>query len=254
MLPTLTTRPIELPTPRDALDYLDRRVLQRFTVPLRDLRVDRDGRLRHTGNMPIEQLAAVPLTDVALDHLDRLAAVPSTFARRLAPELHEHTLNELFLRQIAQVTVIVEYEHGHPEQRRVAGVVPGMRAAADETVIARRLHELGLRAVFTLHAGTLEARFGVESVEVLPADVIDVSGAIRSEAWSFTRASRKPVLEVAAHLLRLICTNGAYSNRELAGARLMAWATDRQLADFVSRQTSAFSSTRRPPSSRPSPS
>lgn len=237
MIPTLTTAPAQFQSARAALDYLDRRVLQRFTLPLRDLRVSAAGRLRHESSLPVAQLAEVPLTDAALEHLDDLSGIPKGYARGIEPELHEHSLNELMARQLGLVTVIVEYEHGQPERRRVAAIVTGSRAGIDDAVILRRIEKLAMSSLVVLHRGHMEVRFGrIDEVEALPDDTFEVTAALHNEHWGRERAATRPTLEVAVHLLRLVCTNGAYIQRGLAEARLVSWANQTATEDFLDRQ------------------
>jgi hypothetical protein len=237
MIPTLTTAPLEFQSAQAALDYLDRRVLQRFTLPLRDLRVSAAGRLRHESHVPVSQLDDVPLTDAALDHLNDLTGIPRTYARRIEPELHEHSLNELMASRLGLVTVVVEYEHGQPERRRVAAIVTGARSGIEDEIVLRRIEQLGVGSFVTLHRGSLDVRFGqLAAVEVLPEDTFEVTGALRNEHWGAERAAMRPFLDVSVHLLRLICTNGAIVQRALADAKLSGWANRSAIDDFISRQ------------------
>jgi hypothetical protein len=237
MIPTLTTAPVEFQSARAALDYLDRRVLQRFTVSLRDLRVSETGRLRHDSHLPVSQLEEVPLTDAALDHLDDLTGIPRTYAARIEPPLHEHSLNELMARRLGLVTVVVEYEHGQPERRRVAAVITGARSGIEDEIILRRIEGLGMSSLITLHRGALDVRFGrLDAIEVLPKDTIEITAALRNDQWGAERATTRPALEVSVHLLRLVCTNGAFVQRALAEARLATWANRSAIDDFLSRQ------------------
>lgn len=237
MIPTLTTAPVEFQSARAALDFLDRRVLQRFTLPLRDLRVGATGRLRHESPLPVAQLDEVPLTDAALDHLDDLTGIPRSYAGRIEPELHEHSLNELMASRLGLVTVVVEYEHGQPERRRVAAVVTGARSGIDDVAILRRIEQLGMSSLVTLHRGQTDVRFGrLDVVEALPADKIEVTAALRNDHWGSERATMRPALEVSVHLLRLVCTNGAFIQRVLADAKLVSWANRAAVDDFLDRQ------------------
>lgn len=237
MIPTLTTSSVEFQSAQAALDYLDGRVLQRFTLPLCDLRVSAAGRLRHESHLPVTQLEEVPLTDAALDHLDDLTGIPRTYAARIEPPLHEHSLNELMARRLGLVTVVVEYEHGQPERRRVAAIVTGARSAIDDEAVLRRVDKLGVSSLVTIHRGSLDVRFGrLDAVEVLPRDSIEVTAALRNDHWGAERATARPALEVSVHLLRLVCTNGAFVQRALAEARLATWANRGAVDDFLSRQ------------------
>jgi hypothetical protein len=237
MIPTLTTSPAEFLSARAALDYLDRRVLQRFTLPMRDLRVNATGRLRHDSALPLAQLNEVPLTDTALEQLDGLAGIPRTYAHRIEPDLHEHSMNELMARRLGLVTVVVEYEHGQPERRRVAAVAPGGRTAGiDDEVVLRRIDHLGLSSLVVVHGGHMDVRFGrIETIEALPRDAIEVTAALHNDQWGRERGPTRRGLDVSVHLLRLACTNGAYIQRELAEARLVAWASRTAVDDFLSR-------------------
>jgi len=177
------------------------------------------------------------LTDAALDHLDDLTGVPRTYAARIEPPLHEHSLNELMARRLGLVTVVVEYEYGQPERRRVAAVVTGARSAIDDESVLRRIEKLGVSSLVVLHRGALDVRFGrLDAVEVLPRDSIEVTAALRNDHWGAERASARSALEVSVHLLRLICTNGAFVQRALAEARLATWANRTAVDDFLSRQ------------------
>ena len=134
----------------------------------------------------------MPLTDAALDHLDNLTGIPRTYAARIEPALHEHSLNELMARRLG-LTVVVEYEHGQPERRRVAAIVTGARSAIDDEAVLRRVEKLGVSSLVTIHRGSLDVRFGrLDAVEVLPRDSIEVTAALRNDHWG-AQSERQPL-------------------------------------------------------------
>jgi len=236
MLPTLKTREMAFERPRAALDYLEDIVVQRFAVPAQTLRVQHQGRLSHTSTAPIAELQEIPLTDVALGHLDSIAGIPRAYARRIEPALHVHNLNARLAEQVAGVTVVVEFSRKEPEDRRISAIVPGARFGVDDQLVLRRLEARNLSACVLLGAGWLDVRFGdPDVIEVLPNDEVQLTGRLRSVHWATTLSTR-PSLECAVHLLRLICTNGAYIGRTLAEARLLTWASRPQIERFLDEQ------------------
>src|SRR5208282_3484457 len=103
----------------------------------------------------------------------------------------------------------------------------GGQAGVDDAVVLRRVDQLGMSSVVILHRGHMEVRFGrVDSVEALPRDTIQVTAALCNDHWGRERATMRPGLEISVHLLRVVCTNGAYIQRGLADARLVAWANE----------------------------
>jgi hypothetical protein len=237
MLPVIKTREAEFHSAGAALAYLEGRAVQRFTVPLHDLRVDTSGVIHHTGPAPIEQLRGVPLTDTALNHLDALAGIPASYASHIEPDLHEHSLNELLERQLAAVTVVAECDRKEPESRHVVAVLPGSRPGIDDSMILQRIEAYGVGASISLRTGRMEVQFGSPAaLEVLPGDELQGTGLLRNERWQFLKVSTTPTLEVGVYLLRLVCSNGAYARRVLAESRLMAWATRKEVDLFLDRQ------------------
>jgi hypothetical protein len=236
MLPTLKIREMTFESPRAALDYLEDIVVQRFTVPAQTLRVQHQGTLSHASTAPIAELREIPLTDVALGHLDSIAGIPRAYARRIEPVLHAYNLNARLAEQVAGMTVVVEFSRKEPEDRRVSAIVPGARFGVDDQLVLRRLETRGLSACVSLGAGWLDVRFGdTDVIEVLPKDAVQLAGRLRSVHWGRTLSTR-PSLEVAVHLLRLICKNGAYIGRTLAEARLLTWASRPQIERFLDEQ------------------
>jgi hypothetical protein len=69
-------------------------------------------------------------------------------------------------------------------------------------------------------------------VELLDGSPVQMSGHLRSLHWS-TSVKARPMLELGVFLLRLICTNGAYSRRVMAEGKLMAWASRREIDRFL---------------------
>lgn len=233
MLPVLKSRDLEFGSAAAALEYLQGRVTQRFTVPLQNLRVACRGTLSHAGTVPIGELQSVPLTDVALGHVDALAGIPQSYARRIEPDLHEHSINQLLGEQVGAATVVVEFRKEEPDNRWVAAVIPGARFGIDDQTVLERIEARGLSAYVTLRSGTLDVRFGdARSVEVLAADQVQIAGNLHSTHWNSSVATR-PMLETGVYLLRLVCTNGAYVRRALAEAKLLAWASRQQIERFL---------------------
>lgn len=236
MLPTRKTHDAEFNSAHAALDYLEGFVIQRFTLPAQSLRVDHQGQLSHSRSAPVAQLHEVPLTDVALGHLDSIAGIPRGYAGRIEPALHVHNLNQRLAEQVAGVTVVVELHRNEPDDRWVSAVVPGARFGVDDSIVLRRIDTRGLSASVLLQAGSLDVRFGdPECVEVLPDDQLQITGRLRSVHWGAALSSR-PSLECSVHLLRLVCTNGAFIGRTLAEARLLSWASRPQIERFLNEQ------------------
>ena len=140
-------------------------------------------------------------------------------------------------RRLGLVTVVVEYDHGQPERRRVAAIATGARSGIEDDAILGRIDKLGMSSLVTFHRGAMDVRFGrLDAVEVLPKDTIEITAALRNDHWGAERASTRPALEVSVHLLRLVCTNGAFAQRALAEASLATWASRAAIDDFLSRQ------------------
>jgi hypothetical protein len=236
MMNVLATAPLDFGAVSAARAYLAGRVLARFVVPARDLRVGPDATIEHAGALAMAPLRAVPLTDRALRNLERIVGLPSAYGRRIPTELHVQSLNELLARHPALVTVIVEHEHGHEEERRVAAIVAGAATSAMSEPILRRVEDLGIDGAVRIDGGVVELRWGIRDVEVLASDVISSSGALSVDDWRSRSTRGRDVAEVSVHLLRLICSNGAYAQRRLGGAKLQPWASAKQLNDFVARE------------------
>ncbi len=236
VLPTIRSTPAEFGTASAALEFVGGRIAQRFILPLRDLAVDQQGRLSHVGAQRIEPLRGLPLTDDALEQLHRVLGVPSAYAARIEPALHETSLRELLVRHLGIATVIVEHASGEEERRTVVAVSPGARATVPNEVVLDRLVSLGVDAAVTLRGGLLDVRFGGAGlVDLLPGDGVRVRGALRNDAWGQDRAGRSS-LEVSMFLLRLVCENGLFAQRELASRRAHSWSSSRDLSEFVARQ------------------
>ena len=236
MLPTLKTDPIEFSSASAALDDLESRVVQRFVLPVRDLRIDADGRASHVGLSRIGDLQELPVTDVVLRQVDGLAGIPSHYAENIEPALHEISLRDLLSRRLSVASVFVEHDRGEPESRRVVGVVPGARAIVPHEIVLRRLVELAVESTVRMHGGAMDVHFGgADLVEVFPRDSIDLRGLLRNNQWGDDE-SRRPVLEVGLWLLRLVCANGCHALREIASGRAFAMSTERDLVRFVERQ------------------
>lgn len=233
MLPVLKTRDLEFGSAAAALEYLEGRVNRRFTVPLQNLRVDGDGTLSHGGTAPIGDLQHIPLTDLALAHVDALAGIPHGYAARIDPELHEHSINELLGEQVGAATVVVELHKEEPDNRWVAAVILGARFGIDDQTVLRRIEARGLSACVMARSGMLDVRFGDAcDLEVLVADHVQITGNLHSTHWGSNIAMR-PMLETGVYLLRLVCSNGAYVSRALAEAKLLAWASRQQIERFL---------------------
>lgn len=237
MLPVFKTRTLEFSTPSDALAHLDRQVQQRFTVPLRDLRVTESGRLRHVGALPIDALHDVALTDTALDQLDSVVGIPRGYARQIEPALHEHSLNDLVQQHVASVTVVVTCERDEPDLRRASGVVVGARTPIEHVEVLRCLDARELPCSILLKPGELEVLIGMDrKFHPLPGDAYEIAGTLRNEHWSPVRARARSLLEVGVFLLRLVCSNGAYAARSIADGRLYCWTSRKNLHELIHRE------------------
>lgn len=135
-------------------------------------------------------------------------------------------------------TVIVEHEQGEPERSRVAAIVAGAQFGIEHAIILKHLRDAELPARVQLHAGDMDVVIGAPSdVEVLPGDLMQVSGSLRNVYFG-----ARPSLEVSLFLLRLVCTNGAYALRQVAGGRLASWSTIRQARAFLDQQLGRIAS------------
>jgi hypothetical protein len=237
MLPNLKTMEMNFDSVRSALDYLSGRAVQRFTVPLHDLEIDTAGRVTHKGAAPIADVRGLPVTATALAHLNGLVDIPQSYAAQIEPQLHAHSLNELFQKQVAAVTVVVEIEKKNPDSRYVDAVVPGGRLGVDDALVLERLESRNLSAAVRMRSGQTDIRVGDStSLQVLSGDDVQLSGALHNERWGTTTVTLRPMLEVSMFLLRCVCTNGAYAQRALAESRLMAWATRKEIEVFLDRE------------------
>lgn len=223
MLPTLKSHDLEFSSAAAALQYLGDQVRRHLTVPLQNLRVDGRGNLTHVGAAPIAELQHVPLTDVASAHVDALVGIPRSYAARIEPDLHEHSVNELLSEQVGAATVVVEFQKEEPEYKWVAAVIPdGARHGIDDQTVLRRIEERGLSAYVSVRCGTLDVRFGdAWNVEVLAADEVQITGNLHSRHWGSSLAMR-PALETGVYLLRMICFLPLFSIRTSSPPRILA--------------------------------
>ncbi len=108
----------------------------------------------------------------------------------------------------------------------------------EHAIILKHLRDAELPARVQLHAGDMDVVIGAPSdVEVLPGDLMQVSGSLRNVYFG-----ARPSLEVSLFLLRLVCTNGAYALRQVAGGRLASWSTIRQARAFLDQQLGRIAS------------
>jgi hypothetical protein len=236
VLPTVHSTQAQFGDARSALEFTASRVVQRFIVPLHDLDIDARGRLTHVGTQRVEALRVLPLTDDALEQVHRLIGVPSAYAARIEPELHETTLRELLARHLGIVTVIAEHPRGEEERRAVVAVAPGARATVPNEAVLERLVSLRIDASVGVRGGLLDVRFGGDDlVDLLPGDSVRIRGALHNDAWGQERLGRSS-LEVSMYVHRLVCDNGLFAQRVLASRRAHSWSTSRDLANFVAEQ------------------
>jgi hypothetical protein len=236
VLPTVHSTRAEFGSASAALQFVAARVVQRFIVPLRDLAVDTQGRLSHVGTQRIEALQGLPLADDALASLHRILGVPAAYAARIEPSLHVTSVGELLARHLGVATVVVEHPQHEKERRTAVAVAAGARATVPNEVVLERLGSLGVDAAVVLRGGVLDVRFGgTSAVDLLPGDGVRIRGALRNDSWGQDRPGRSS-LEVSMYLLRLVCENGLFAQRELASRRAHSWSSSSELSDFVARQ------------------
>lgn len=228
---------LEFNSAEKALEHTDQWEQKRYLLPTHDLHIDTQGRLTHGGSEPIKALEQVSLTDTALTHLNGLAGLPRNYATDIEPELHAHSLNKQLKRHVASLTLTVESSKKDPEKKHIAAVTPGATPGVDNAVILQRILARELSASVCITSGLMQVRFGdISTVEVLPSDTLQVVGTLHNERWSNSRAKTRPMLEIGIYLNRLVCSNGAYTQRVIAEGKLMSWATRQEIQLFLDRQ------------------
>jgi len=139
MLSVLRSRDLDFGSAAAALPYLEGTATRHFTVPLQNLRIDCQGTLSHPGKAPIGDLQRVPLTDVALAHVDALAGIPRSYAARIEPDLHAHSINRLLKEQLGAATAD-GLRREHPSRLRA---LPGWSCPrTGRTMRSRRITNL----------------------------------------------------------------------------------------------------------------
>jgi hypothetical protein len=237
MLPHLKTSSIELASAREALDHLAHRVVQRVSVPLRDLRLDPDGNLSHQGPLPIEQLQRVPVSDVAVAHLNTLVGIPSGYAARIDPNLHSSSFNRLAAERLATVTVLVERDTDDASCPRAIAVLRGSAHGVDDELVLRHLDKLGLPVIVQLDVGGMSVQVGdLGEVEVGAGDALRACASLRNLHWSGAQPTPRPALNVSVFALRLVCSNGAFIQRGIADARVTTWGRQSDVASHLERE------------------
>lgn len=236
MLPVVETLELRFPDVASALEHHARRTRDFRLVPPQSLEVTPEGALNiWAGGAVVEE--ELPLTDVALGHLESIAHLPAAYAARIRPELHVKNLNEQLASRVGELTVVIEEEpQGESSRRLAAAVVPGGLYGVDHAVILNHLLRRSLPAVVRYTSGTVAVEFGHPvAVEVLAGDVIEVRGYLKNERWGPRRPTPAAALECAVHLLRLVCTNGAIAARTLASGSVLRHALDWELERRVER-------------------
>lgn len=237
MLPTLKTMTQEFNSPEKALEHTNYWQQKRYMLPAYHLHIDSLGRLTHRGPEPIKALTEVRLTDTALTHLNGLAGISRQYANDIEPELHALSLNKQIKRHVASLTLTIESSKKDPETKHIAAVTPGATPGVDDAAILQRIIARELSASVRMTSGQMQIRFGaIPAVEVLPGDTLQVFGSLFNERWSYSRATARPRLEVGIYLNRLVCSNGAYTQRVIAEGKLMSWATRQEIQLFLDSQ------------------
>ena len=233
MLPAITKRRMEFSSPTSALSHLSDICLKRQVLSISNLTINENGLMNYGGTMPIDGFKDLPLSDFALSQINDLAKVNSSWANNTTQELHSHSINEQLKRQEFGVTVVVEAKKSDPSQKHVAAILVGERTGISNLSILQYLAMREIDANILLDNGFLNVHFGNPlTIEALPEDNIRVVGYINNEQWG-AKSRNQPSLETGLYTLRLVCTNGAYSRRNITKGSSMAWASAPQVEKLL---------------------
>ena len=234
-LSTINTITCEFNSTAAALQFANSRGCQHHLLRTDKLVLTKDGLLTHHGGTQTA-FEGLPLTDIALEHLNSLVGIPSSYARRLDNPLHAHNINQLIHQMDASVTVVVTFDKNNPEKKHIEAIRPGGCFGIKDAVILQELENADVASKIRFSPGAMEIDFGTPDIlEVFSEDYVQLTGKIQNIRWG-QKASTRASLEASVFWLRRICTNGAYLQRNLGTGRLMQLASHQQAAQFVAQQ------------------
>lgn len=217
-----------------ALEHLNSTTSKHHLLQTKNLYLDPQGYLNHRSQNPIFE--GLPLSEVAVGQINHLLKIPEKYAKLIDPKLHAHSVNELLNGLEGSVTVVVVSDLSNSEQKHIAAILPGFCLGIDHKVIVERLEFWGINSVHIhLEGGQMKVRFGnPQTVEVLVGDHVNLYGYISNTRWS--AKGSKPSLEASLYWERLVCTNGAFVRRVVAGGRVLNLNSRKEAADFIDGQ------------------
>lgn len=220
--------------PSVALEHLNSTKPQHHLVQTKNLHLDSQGYLNHQSRNPIFE--GLPLSEVAVSQLNHLLKIPESYSKVIEPKLHAHSVNELLNGLEGSVTVVVVSDLSNSEQKHIAAILPGYCLGIDHKTVVERLEFWGIDSVHIhLEGGQMRVRFGnPQALEVLAEDHVNLYGYISNTRWS--AKGGKPSLEAGVYWERLVCTNGAFVRRVVAGGRVLNLNSRKEAADFVDAQ------------------
>ena len=193
-----------------ALEYVQTRNFQHHLFPVAKLHTSKDLRASYSGSEPIRDLQDLPFTEVALQHFIKLMSIPKRYSEQIVADLLAHSLNEQAKRHDALITVVVESEKAEPDNKWITAVLPSGRTGIKHEKILRHCEAWELDGSVRLNQGSMDIYFTeLDTVEVLPSDLLQVKGNLHNTQWGSINTTTKPSLEMGLYLHRLICSNGA---------------------------------------------
>lgn len=221
-----------------ALQHVNSRIRQNHMLQTYNISVDAEGLVSHNGGYRNSAFEGVCLTDMASSQLHSLIGIPQSFAskKELDYKIHAHLINKFLKKIDGCITIVIESDAKKPEKRHIAAILPGGRSQIDNKIILERFEFWGLKTIVKFENGSMQVKFGDRNmVEVLPNDNVQLMGHLSNVCWG-TRATMSPQLEASIYWKRLICSNGAFIERNLGKGRLMSFASRQETANFVDRQ------------------
>ncbi|NJL53205.1 MAG: hypothetical protein HC930_15310 [Hydrococcus sp. SU_1_0] len=183
MIPnSIKTISLDFKSPAAALEHLNSRKQQCHLIQTHNLAIDKEGLLSH--RTEYKAFEGIPLTDVAVEHLNSLVKISPSYGAYIDPDLHAHSINKLLKNLNASVTVVVSSDAEKPDNKHIAAILPGASSIIDDSIILQRLEFWDLKARVHLSNQEMEVHFGnLNQLEVLPEDTVQLSGVLRNAHW-----------------------------------------------------------------------
>lgn len=229
---------LEFDSAAKALEHANSRIQQSHMLQTHNISVDAEGLVTHNGGYRSSAFEGISFTDMASSQLHSLIGIPQSFAskKELDYKTHAHLINKFLKKIDGCITIVIESDAKKPEKKHIAAILPGGRSQIDHKVILERFEFWGLKTQVKLENGSMKITFGDrDTVEVLPNDNVQLMGHLSNVCWG-TRGTMRPQLDASIYWQRLICSNGAFVERNIGRGKLMSFASRQETANFVDRQ------------------